>query len=87
MLLCRTVAIACNSDKTWAGNFCGQSVRSRPHTLQKFRYALPLHTMPPSFCLISSEAVLLTGEPHTLSKRHCEERSNPRLCRAKLLVS
>jgi hypothetical protein len=40
----------------------------------KSRYALPLRTRPPLFCLISSEAVLLTKEernkfflPHTLS--------------------
>jgi hypothetical protein len=38
---------------------------------------------PPSFCLISSEAVLLTGKkdnfflPYPLTKRHCEVRSNP----------
>jgi hypothetical protein len=35
------------------------------HASVKSRYALPLLTKPPSFCLISSEAVLLTGKkPH-----------------------
>jgi hypothetical protein len=32
------------------------------NALQKSRYALPLRTRPSSFCLISSEAVLLTGK-------------------------
>jgi hypothetical protein len=37
----------------------------------KISYALPLHTRSPSFCLISSEAVLLTGKEKS-SPCHCE---------------
>jgi hypothetical protein len=62
-LLCRTRPLLCKSGKTWAGNFCpAVATLIAIALLQKFRYALPLHTRPPSFCLISSEAVLLPGE-------------------------
>nr|MBB6140425.1 hypothetical protein [Mucilaginibacter sp. X5P1] len=62
MLLCRTRPLLCKSGKTWAGNFYPACATLIAITLlQKSRYALP-RTRPPSFCLLSSEAVLPTGK-------------------------
>jgi hypothetical protein len=67
-LLCRTGPSPCKSGKTWAGNICGHSMRIGPCTA-KISYALPLRAMPPSFCLISSEAFLMTEKGKILFKR------------------
>jgi len=55
--------LPCKSGKTWAAIFlpcCRYAPGFCPSV--KICYALPLHTRPPSFCLISPEAVLLTGK-------------------------
>ena len=62
MLLCRTRPSRCKSGKTWAAIFlpCCRYTLSL-YASVKICYALPLRARPPSFCQLSSEAVLLMG--------------------------
>ena len=60
MLLCRTRPYPANQAKPGLEKFAA-SAHTGPCTA-KISYALPLRTRPPSFCLISPEAVLLTGK-------------------------
>jgi len=62
-------AISCKSGKTWAGKVCGHSAHTGP-CIAKISYALPLRTRPSSFCLISPEAVLLTGKEESKISLH-----------------
>jgi len=61
MLLCRTWPLPRKSGKTWAAIFLPSALPLMPTASVKICYALP-HTRPPLFCLLSSEAVLLTGK-------------------------
>jgi len=56
----RARPLPCKSGRTWAAKFLRRFARSYP-PFSKYCYALPLRTWPASFCLISAEAVLLTG--------------------------
>ncbi len=68
MLLCRTRPLPCKSGKTGAAIFLPIALPLKAYAAVKICYALP-RTRPPSFCLISPEAVLLTGtEFHLISK-------------------
>jgi len=51
--------LPCKPGKTWAGKVCGH-IAHTASCAAKISYAL-LRARPPSFCLISPEAVLLTG--------------------------
>jgi hypothetical protein len=52
-------AFPCKSDKTWAAKSC-PTLFAHGHRFSKYCYALQPHK-PPSFCLISPEAALLTN--------------------------
>jgi len=63
MLLCRTRPYPANQAKPGLLYFyAAVATHFGLYPSVKICYALPLHTRPPSFCLISPEAVLLTGE-------------------------
>jgi hypothetical protein len=65
-------AIPCKSDKTWAAAFLPRYRPLLPLASVKSRYALPLRTRPPSFCLFSPQAVLPTAEeasPNPLQRK------------------
>jgi hypothetical protein len=64
--------LPCKSGKTWAAAFLRRYRSLMPLASVKSRYALPLRTRPPSFCLISSEAVLLTGKRKKTPPCHCD---------------
>jgi hypothetical protein len=67
MLFCRTKPLPCKSGKTWAAVFSRRYRSLLALASVKSRYALPLRTRPPSFCLLSPEAVLLTGKSKAIS--------------------
>jgi hypothetical protein len=76
MLLCRTGHCPANQAKPGLGNFCpAYASLIAIALLQKSRYALPLRSRPPSFYLISSEAVLLTGEEEKIFTMSLQCRS------------
>jgi len=61
------LSLPCKSRKTWAAIFllcCRYALSLCPSV--KICYALQLRTRPPSFCLLSPEAVLLTGKEETI---------------------
>ncbi len=66
MLLCRTGLCPANQAKPGLESFCGHIAHTTPCTA-KISYALP-RIRPPSFCLISSEAVLLTRKKYIILK-------------------
>jgi hypothetical protein len=65
----------CQSGKTWAVAFLRRYRSLLPLASVKNRYALPLHTRPSSFCLISAEAVLLTGKGKTFLAKFLHQAS------------
>jgi len=62
MLLCCTGPLPRKSGKTRAGNICPAYASLTAFASAKISYALPLRSRPPSFCLISPEAFLMTGK-------------------------
>jgi hypothetical protein len=63
-LLCRTMPLPRKSDRTTGCNYLPRFAHARPSASAKLAMPLQSHR-PPSFCLLSPEAYLLTGKIRT----------------------